>query len=160
MHGASWAGHAGLVLCPMLPCFLLVCLPALESRPPTLSGLLALQDAVASDLARATGMVDAAAAANNRLNKIVQLTGFSDPIYAEAYVTGGEFSAGAVGVKARPGEPMPTDAWPGHAPCKLLQPSVLLPLLWPLHGSALFTMVRSVGPLHALARCKQHLSRL
>ncbi|KAL4452385.1 hypothetical protein ABPG75_008047 [Micractinium tetrahymenae] len=46
-----------------------------------------LEDAVASDLARATGMADAAAAASNRLNKIVQLTGFSDPIYAEAYVT-------------------------------------------------------------------------
>ena len=43
---------------------------------------------VASDLARATGLADAAAAASNRLNKIVQLTGFSDPIYAEAYVTG------------------------------------------------------------------------
>lgn len=43
---------------------------------------------MASDLARATGLVDAAAAASNRLNKIVQLTGFSDPIYAEAYVTG------------------------------------------------------------------------
>ena len=47
-----------------------------------------LEDSVASDLARATGLVDAAAAASNRLNKIVQLTGFSDPIYAEAYVTG------------------------------------------------------------------------
>ena len=43
---------------------------------------------VASDLARATGLADAAAAASSRLNKIVQLTGFSDPIYAEAYVTG------------------------------------------------------------------------
>ena len=47
-----------------------------------------LEDSVASDLARATGLVDAATAAGNRLNKIVQLTGFSDPIYAEAYVTG------------------------------------------------------------------------
>lgn len=46
-----------------------------------------LEDSVASDLARATGMADAAATATNRLNKIVQLTGFSDPIYAEAYVT-------------------------------------------------------------------------
>ncbi len=46
------------------------------------------QDAVASDLARATGLAEAASAASNRLNKIVQLTGFSDPIYAEAYVTG------------------------------------------------------------------------
>ena len=47
-----------------------------------------IEDSVASDLARATGLADAAAAASNRLNKIVQLTGFSDPIYAEAYVTG------------------------------------------------------------------------
>lgn len=47
-----------------------------------------LPRSVASDLARATGLADAAAAASNRLNKIVQLTGFSDPIYAEAYVTG------------------------------------------------------------------------
>lgn len=47
-----------------------------------------LPGSVASDLARATGLADAAAAASNRLNKIVQLTGFSDPIYAEAYVTG------------------------------------------------------------------------
>ncbi|EFN54954.1 hypothetical protein CHLNCDRAFT_56190 [Chlorella variabilis] len=46
-----------------------------------------LEDSVASDLARATGLADAASAATNRLNKIVQLTGFSDPIYAEAYVT-------------------------------------------------------------------------
>ncbi|KAL4450070.1 hypothetical protein ABPG77_010739 [Micractinium sp. CCAP 211/92] len=46
-----------------------------------------LEDAVASDLARATGLAEAASAASNRLNKIVQLTGFSDPIYAEAYVT-------------------------------------------------------------------------
>jgi coatomer subunit beta len=46
-----------------------------------------VEDSVASDLARATGLADAAAAASNRLNKIVQLTGFSDPIYAEAYVT-------------------------------------------------------------------------
>ncbi|KAL6769382.1 COPB1 [Auxenochlorella protothecoides x Auxenochlorella symbiontica] len=51
------------------------------------------EDAVAADVARATG---AAAAANAgagaapgaaRLSKVVQLTGFSDPIYAEAYVT-------------------------------------------------------------------------
>ena len=31
--------------------------------------------------------MDKAAAGSNKLNKIVQLTGFSDPIYAEAYVT-------------------------------------------------------------------------
>ena len=49
-----------------------------------------IEDSVASDLARATGLADAASAASNRLNKIVQLTGFSDPIYAEAYVTGAQ----------------------------------------------------------------------
>lgn len=48
---------------------------------------LELEDEVHTDLARATGLVDKASSAANKLNKIVQLTGFSDPIYAEAYVT-------------------------------------------------------------------------
>ena len=37
-----------------------------------------------SDLHRATG-VDAQG--DKRLNRVLQLTGFSDPVYAEAYIT-------------------------------------------------------------------------
>lgn len=72
------------------------CLPALSTamptavppQPPAHPSRINQCHSVASDLARATGLADAQAAASNRLNKIVQLTGFSDPIYAEAYVTG------------------------------------------------------------------------
>ncbi len=39
------------------------------------------------DLARATGYTEAAAAASSRLNRVLQLTGLSDPVYAEAVVT-------------------------------------------------------------------------
>ncbi len=39
------------------------------------------------DLARATGHAEAVDAASKRLNRVLQLTGFSDPIYAEAHVT-------------------------------------------------------------------------
>jgi coatomer subunit beta len=52
-----------------------------------------LEDAVESDLAAATGMMErgaggaAAGSGPTSLSKVVQLTGFSDPIYAEAYVT-------------------------------------------------------------------------
>lgn len=52
--------------------------------PFPLSGTL-LQ--VSSDLARATGLAEAADADAKRLNRVLQLTGFSDPVYAEAYVT-------------------------------------------------------------------------
>mmetsp|Transcript_9402 Transcript_9402/g.34487 ORF Transcript_9402/g.34487 Transcript_9402/m.34487 type:complete len:953 (-) Transcript_9402:274-3132(-) len=47
---------------------------------------LELEDEVANDLKRATG---AAGAADEgpKLNRVLQLTGFSDPVYAEAYVT-------------------------------------------------------------------------
>jgi len=47
-----------------------------------------IEDAVATDLARATGFADAAASDKDRkLDRVLQLTGFSDPVYAEAYVT-------------------------------------------------------------------------
>lgn len=47
-----------------------------------------IEDAVATDLARATGFAEAAASEKNRrLERVLQLTGFSDPVYAEAYVT-------------------------------------------------------------------------
>ncbi len=53
-----------------------------------------LEDAVESDLAAATGLMDrgvggggATGSGATSLSKVVQLTGFSDPIYAEAYVT-------------------------------------------------------------------------
>jgi coatomer subunit beta len=39
-----------------------------------------------NDLANATG-VGAAAAEDRSLNRVIQLTGFSDPVFAEAYVT-------------------------------------------------------------------------
>lgn len=47
---------------------------------------LELEDSVEADLAAATGLVERGGGAN-KLSKVVQLTGFSDPIYAEAYVT-------------------------------------------------------------------------
>ena len=52
-------------------------------------GMTALEaeDAVSSDLARATGLAEAAEEGAKRLNRVLQLTGFSDPVYAEAYVT-------------------------------------------------------------------------
>jgi len=46
-----------------------------------------IEDEVTSDLNRATGMLEAAESSNKRLNRVLQLTGFSDPVYAEAYVT-------------------------------------------------------------------------
>ena len=51
-----------------------------------------LEDAVESDLAAATGLAERGSggggdSARTSLSKVVQLTGFSDPIYAEAYVT-------------------------------------------------------------------------
>lgn len=48
---------------------------------------LEVEDAVSSDLARATGLAEAAEESSKRLNRVLQLTGFSDPVYAEAYVT-------------------------------------------------------------------------
>jgi len=49
-----------------------------------------LEDAVATDLRRATGFNDPDSASNARdskLNRVLQLTGFSDPVYAESYIT-------------------------------------------------------------------------
>jgi coatomer subunit beta len=47
-----------------------------------------IEDAVETDLQRATGFNDAGKhAGGNKLNRVLQLTGFSDPVYAEAYVT-------------------------------------------------------------------------
>ena len=43
-------------------------------------------DALDSDLVRATGSADASDAYVSKLNRITQLTGYSDPVYAEAYV--------------------------------------------------------------------------
>ncbi|XP_038985773.1 coatomer subunit beta-1-like [Phoenix dactylifera] len=48
---------------------------------------LELEDEVQDDLKRATGMFMKDGNDANRLNRILQLTGFSDPVYAEAYVT-------------------------------------------------------------------------
>ncbi|KAI0502691.1 hypothetical protein KFK09_017648 [Dendrobium nobile] len=48
---------------------------------------LELEDEVQDDLKRATGEFTMDADEANKLNRILQLTGFSDPVYAEAYVT-------------------------------------------------------------------------
>ncbi|KAL8517801.1 hypothetical protein ACS0TY_009209 [Phlomoides rotata] len=48
---------------------------------------LELEDEVQDDLKRATGQFVKDADDANKLNRIIQLTGFSDPVYAEAYVT-------------------------------------------------------------------------
>ncbi|KAK9734149.1 hypothetical protein RND81_04G118500 [Saponaria officinalis] len=48
---------------------------------------LELEDEVQDDLKRATGEFTKDNDDANRLNRILQLTGFSDPVYAEAYVT-------------------------------------------------------------------------
>ena len=42
---------------------------------------------VATDLARATGFGAAGDSSVKKLNRMLPLTGFSDPLYAEAYVT-------------------------------------------------------------------------
>lgn len=48
---------------------------------------LELEDEVQDDLKRATGEFVKEGDDANKLNRILQLTGFSDPVYAEAYVT-------------------------------------------------------------------------
>ncbi|KAG6739130.1 hypothetical protein POTOM_056716 [Populus tomentosa] len=48
---------------------------------------LELEDEVQDDLKRATGEFINDGDDANKLNRILQLTGFSDPVYAEAYVT-------------------------------------------------------------------------
>ncbi|CAI0550558.1 unnamed protein product [Linum tenue] len=48
---------------------------------------LELEDEVQDDLKRATGEFINDGNDTNKLNRIIQLTGFSDPVYAEAYVT-------------------------------------------------------------------------
>ncbi|GMY32197.1 coatomer subunit beta-2 [Fagus crenata] len=48
---------------------------------------LELEDEVQDDLKRATGEFVKDGNDANKLNRILQLTGFSDPVYAEAYVT-------------------------------------------------------------------------
>lgn len=48
---------------------------------------LELEDEVYDDLKRATGEFTKDGDDANKLNRILQLTGFSDPVYAEAYVT-------------------------------------------------------------------------
>ncbi|KAG2721013.1 hypothetical protein I3843_02G049100 [Carya illinoinensis] len=48
---------------------------------------LELEDAVQDDLKRATGEFVKDGDDANKLSRILQLTGFSDPVYAEAYVT-------------------------------------------------------------------------
>ncbi|KAI3848003.1 hypothetical protein MKX03_001115 [Papaver bracteatum] len=50
-------------------------------------GQLELEDEVQDDLKRATGEFTKDGDDANKLNSILQLTGFSDPVYAEAYVT-------------------------------------------------------------------------
>ena len=46
-----------------------------------------LEDEVATDLARATGFGLGGDGGVKKLNRMLQLTGFSDPLFAEAYVT-------------------------------------------------------------------------
>lgn len=46
-----------------------------------------IEDEVTTDLQRAAGLAEAFEADSKRLNRVLQLTGFSDPVYAEAYVT-------------------------------------------------------------------------
>lgn len=46
-----------------------------------------LEDEVTTDLRRATGAAGGADGNAARLNRVLQLTGFSDPVYAEAHVT-------------------------------------------------------------------------
>ncbi|KAH9297610.1 hypothetical protein KI387_029292, partial [Taxus chinensis] len=48
---------------------------------------LELEDEVEDDLKRATGEFIKDGDSTNKLNRVLQLTGFSDPVYAEAYVT-------------------------------------------------------------------------
>eukprot|EP00884_Botryococcus_braunii_P022038 jgi/Botrbrau1/8518/Bobra.0029s0022.1 len=48
---------------------------------------LEIEDEVATDLQRATGLVDASSSDPLRLNRVLQLTGLADPVYAEAYLT-------------------------------------------------------------------------
>eukprot|EP00252_Welwitschia_mirabilis_P016314 TRINITY_DN359_c0_g1_i1.p1 TRINITY_DN359_c0_g1~~TRINITY_DN359_c0_g1_i1.p1 ORF type:complete len:955 (-),score=180.44 TRINITY_DN359_c0_g1_i1:219-3083(-) len=48
---------------------------------------LELEDEVEDDLKRATGEFTKDGDGMNKLNRVLQLTGFSDPVYAEAYVT-------------------------------------------------------------------------
>lgn len=48
---------------------------------------LEIEDEVSTDLQRATGAIEAAEAGAKKLNRVLQLTGFSDPVYAEAFVT-------------------------------------------------------------------------
>lgn len=48
---------------------------------------LELEDEVANDLKRATGEFSRDSDNRRKLNRVLQLTGFSDPVYAEAYVT-------------------------------------------------------------------------
>ena len=48
---------------------------------------LELEDEVQDDLKRATGEFTKDGDGIKKLNRILQLTGFSDPVYAEAYVT-------------------------------------------------------------------------
>ena len=46
-----------------------------------------IEDAVATDLKRATGFGAGKDEKKSALERVIQLTGFSDPVYAEAYVT-------------------------------------------------------------------------
>eukprot|EP01018_Ginkgo_biloba_P040144 Gb_03760 [translate_table: standard] len=48
---------------------------------------LELEDEVQDDLKRATGEFTKDGDSTSKLNRVLQLTGFSDPVYAEAYVT-------------------------------------------------------------------------
>ncbi|KAJ4848887.1 hypothetical protein Tsubulata_042586 [Turnera subulata] len=57
----------------------------LKSRKGT--SQLELEDEIQDDLKRATGEFIKDGDDANKLNRILQLTGFSDPVYAEAYVT-------------------------------------------------------------------------
>ncbi len=48
---------------------------------------LELEDEVQNDLKRAMGEITKDGDASKKLNRVLQLTGLSDPVYAEAYVT-------------------------------------------------------------------------
>lgn len=61
-----------------------------------------LEDEVQNDLKRATGEITKESEGIRKLNRVLQLTGFSDPVYAEAYVTVHQVGFGRAGEKVCP----------------------------------------------------------
>jgi hypothetical protein len=61
-----------------------------------------LEDEVQNDLKRATGEITKESEGIRKLNRVLQLTGFSDPVYAEAYVTVHQVGFGRAGERVCP----------------------------------------------------------